>query len=305
MNRSFISLEKVGKSFNQHKVLTDITLSIEKGEIAGLIGPNGAGKTTLIRLINGVIDGDYGQISVAGFTPSEHGDEIRKISGILTEGAGLYHGLSGMENLRFFASLYGNVEENRILDLLQQFGLWDHREKLVGEYSTGMKKRLGLARALLHRPHILFLDEPTNGLDPEGIHFVMETLQKLNKEEGTTILLCSHVLHQMAEVCHRFIFLDQGKIIENGTLDQLERNYLTEIHLSVEVESTLQEKEALTLGYPVQFVRGGKWLFTLPNKEEISPLLTTLLQKHRLYSAEITNRDLESLYFKIREEEKK
>ena len=126
-------------------------MSIEKGEIAGLIGPNGAGKTTLIRLLNGVIDADYGQITVAGFTPKEHGDEIRRVSGILTEGAGLYHGLSGIENLRFFASLYGNVDEKRILNLLEQFGLLDHREKLVGEYSTGMKKRLGLARALLHR----------------------------------------------------------------------------------------------------------------------------------------------------------
>ncbi len=301
MKKSMITVEQVKKSFNKQLVLENVSFSIHKGEIIGLIGPNGAGKTTLIRLMNGVIETDDGKITVGGFSPNEEGDHIRKISGVLTEGAGLYHGLSGIDNLRFFASLYGNVEEERIQSLLDQFGLKEHQHKNVGEYSTGMKKRLGLVRALLHQPEILFLDEPTNGLDPEGIHFVMDTLKEINQREGITIILCSHVLHQLAEVCHRFLFLDRGTIIESGTLDQLEQKYLTEIHLQIETDENLGNIGEF--GVPVEKTDATHWRFTLPGKKEIPPLLTALLQKVPVYSAEIINRDLESLYFRIRKEE--
>lgn len=296
-----ISLQEIKKSFKEQQVLKDVSFSIDKGEIVGLIGPNGAGKTTLIRLMNGVIEADHGNIAVGGFSPNNEGDHIRKISGVLTEGAGLYHGLSGIENLRFFASLYGNVEEERIQSLLAQFGLKEHQHKNVGQYSTGMKKRLGLVRALLHRPEILFLDEPTNGLDPEGIHFVMDTLKEINQREGITIILCSHVLHQLAEVCHRFLFLDRGTIIESGTLSQLEKKYLRSIQLQIETDENLGNMEAL--GIPGEKIDETHWRFTLGGKKEIPPLLTALLQKYPVYAAEISNRDLESLYFRIRKEE--
>lgn len=302
MTKHYIELVQVGKSFNNRSVLTDITFSIEKGEVVGLIGPNGAGKTTLIRLMNGVIEPNYGSIAVSGSSPLEAGDQIRRLSGVLTEGAGLYHGLSGVENLRFFAKLYGDIDEQRIQFLLEQFGLKEHQERTVGEYSTGMKKRLGLARALLHHPEILFLDEPTNGLDPEGIHFVMETLREINRREGTTIILCSHVLHQMVEICDRYLFLDRGIIIESGTLDQLEKKYLTEIKLMVETDDSFPEAESF--GYPVEKINHNHWLYTLPHKTGIPHLLSALLQKNRVYSAEIINKDLESLYFRIREGEK-
>jgi len=298
--KTIISVEQVKKSFNQQQVLKNVSFSIKKGEIVGLIGPNGAGKTTLIRLMNGVIEPNGGQITVGGFSPNGEGDHIRKMSGVLTEGAGLYHGLSGIENLRFFASLYGNIEEERIQSLLTLFGLKKHQHKNVGKYSTGMKKRLGLVRALLHQPKILFLDEPTNGLDPEGIHFVMDTLKEINQREGTTIILCSHVLHQLAEVCHRFLFLDRGTIIESGTLNELENKYIREIHLKIETDENLENMNQF--GLPVEKIDANHWKFSLSGKRDIPPLLSAILQKYPVYSAEIINRDLESLYFRIRKE---
>jgi ABC-2 type transport system ATP-binding protein len=295
----FLLVEGVSKKFAGQTVLENMNFHVNKGEIVGLLGPNGSGKTTTVRLLNGVILPDSGTLRVGGHDPVQGGDAIRRMSGILTEGAGLYHEMSGRENLKFFAELYGvKKSKGRIDELLERFDLARHGDKRVGTYSTGMKKRLGLAKALLHEPELLFLDEPTNGLDPEGTVMVMDFIKELNRTQGTTILLCSHVLHQIEDVCHRYVFMEQGRVIEQMTLPEMERAYLTEIRLRV--ETGLQVAGDTYGGYPVRRVDAGQIEFALPDKDAISELLGRILQESYVHAAEITNRDLEALYFEVR-----
>ncbi|MGG4488011.1 ABC transporter ATP-binding protein [Metabacillus idriensis] len=294
-----IEVAGVSKTFGSVTVLENVNFKAEEGKIVGLLGPNGAGKTTFIRILNGVIKADSGMISIMNHDPVKNGDEIRKISGIVTEGAGLYHQLSGEENLAFFADLYGVKDIERIHQLLLLFDLADHKDKPAGTYSTGMKKRLALAKALLHSPKLLFLDEPTNGLDPDGIKMVLAYLKKYNEETGTTMIICSHVLHQLEPVCDSFAFIENQTIVEQGTKAELENKYLKEIKIKVNTDLFLHGKEFMA--FPCEQGGEGEVIFTLPGKEDIPFLLKGILENHHVYSAEIINNDLESIYFKVRE----
>ncbi len=294
-----IEVAGVSKAFGSQTVLRDVNFKVEPGEILGLLGPNGAGKTTFLRILNGVIKPESGSISILGYNPVENGDEIRKFSGVVTESAGLYHQMSGEENLAFFAELYGVKNKRKILELLSLFELEEHKGKAVGTYSTGMKKRLALGKALLHEPKLLFLDEPTNGLDPDGIKMVLSYLKKYNEETGTTMIICSHVLHQLESICDSFAFLENQTIVEQGTKNELERKYIHEV--IVKINTNFAPTEVHLLGFPCKSTGENTVIFTLPTKEIIPSLLQELLKKNTVYSVEIMNNDLESIYFKVRE----
>jgi ABC-2 type transport system ATP-binding protein len=298
MVKAMIAVNGVSKSFGNQMVLRNVNFTVDSGKIVGLLGPNGAGKTTFIRILNGVIKAETGSISIMGFNPNNHGDEIRALSGIVTESAGLYHQMTGKENLDFFADLYRVTDNNQIPRLLNLFELKGHEQKPVGTYSTGMKKRLALCKALLHNPKILFLDEPTNGLDPDGIKMVLSYLKKYNEETGTTIIICSHVLHQLEPICDSFAFLENRTIIEQGSLAELEKTYLTDVIVRIRTDFTPTENTIV--GYPCVH-SPGEIQVTLPSKEEISTILRELLKKHQVFSVEMVNNDLESIYFKVRE----
>lgn len=297
MSNTIIDVKDVQKQINGHSILSNVSFSVRAGSITGLLGPNGAGKTTIIRLLNGVIDVSGGTIAVLGNNPKTEGNEIRKRSGIVTESASLYHDMSPWDNLVFFANIYGVQDILRITNLLEQFDLLEVKDKLVGTFSTGMKKRVSLAKALLHHPELLFLDEPTNGLDPDGINSVIYYLNKVNKEENVTILICSHVLHQLENICDSYLFLKEGRIIEKGTKNELEEKYLDSIRLLV--ETGLNGEGNVFMGH--RYVRKGphQLEFYLSSKNEIAPLLRGILKETWIHSSEITNRSLESLYFKI------
>lgn len=296
---TLIQIKELQKSFGSQVVIDSVSLEIRKGEIVGLLGPNGSGKTTLIRLMNGIIAPDKGSIVVDGLTPGEDGDRIRAMSGVLTEEAGLYESMTGLENLQFFASLHGlDPREPSLKQLLDSLGLTPHRDKKVRGYSTGMKKRLSLARALLHQPSLLYLDEPTNGLDPEGIRFVLDTIVKLNRRQGTTILISSHILDQLETVCDRYLFIENGVLIEQGVKAELEERHLGEVRLRV--ETTLVPDGSSFAGYPFHRAGERELLFSLPDKDQIPNLLKSILKTADLYTAQIENRSLESLYFTIR-----
>lgn len=296
--KTMIEVNGVSKTFGDQMVLRDVNFTVEAGKIVGLLGPNGAGKTTFIRILNGVIQAEAGTISIMGLSPDKNGDEIRALSGIVTESAGLYHQMTGKENLDFFADLYGVTDKNQITILLKLFELQGHEQKPVGTYSTGMKKRLALCKALLHNPKILFLDEPTNGLDPDGIKMVLSYLKKYKEETGTTIIICSHVLHQLEPICDSFAFLENKTVIEQGSLTELEKTYLTDV--IVRIGTNFTPAGDTVGGFPCKH-SSGEILVTLPSKEEISTILRELLKKHQVFSVEIVNNDLESIYFKVRE----
>lgn len=294
-----ITVTNVYKHFGSQSVLSGMNFSVGKGSIVGLLGPNGSGKTTMIRLLNGVIKPEQGTMEINGFSPATDGNVIRQMSGIVTEGAGLYHEMSGIDNLLFFSEIYGvRKGRERANELLKEFDLYDHRRKKVGTYSTGMKKRLALAKALLHKPKILFLDEPTNGLDPDGIRDVLEYLARLNKNEETTIIICSHVLQQLEDICHSYVFMENGKVLASGTRQQLEDDFLTNVMLRV--ETGLKLDDTSYFGYPVERISETSILFTLSSKREISPLLREILKETWIHSTIIENVSLESIYFEVR-----
>jgi ABC-2 type transport system ATP-binding protein len=295
---NLIEVQGLVKAFDKQVVLKNVDFRVKKGEIIGLLGPNGAGKTTFIRLLNGVIKPDKGTIRVKGMDPASGGDEIRKISGIVTESAGLYHQLSGKENLQFFADLYGVKGLKRVEELLGLFDLEEHQDKQVGKYSTGMKKRLALAKALLHHPEILFLDEPTNGLDPDGIEQVLSYLKKYNQETGTTIVICSHVLHQLEKICDAFAFIERGSIAEQGTLADLEAKYVDV--WKVKVNTTFKPEAGTYLGFPCSVMGENTVAFELHSKHDIPALLQGLLKTDPVFSVIPTNNDLQSIYFQVR-----
>ncbi|WHY02144.1 ABC transporter ATP-binding protein [Neobacillus sp. DY30] len=297
---NIIEVEKVSKQYNQREILKDVSFTIKAGSINGLLGPNGAGKTTIIRLLNGVIEATAGTMKVMSFDPKLHGDEIRKRAGIVTESASLYHDMTAWDNLVFFSNIYGHSDTKRITHLLEQFDMLSFKDELVGSFSTGMKKRIALAKALLHSPTLLFLDEPTNGLDPEGINEVIHYLRKVNQEDGVTILICSHVLHQLETICDSYLFLIDGRIVETGTLLELENKYLKEIKLLV--ETGLKPLKSQTYK-EYRFSRKGsnQLEFLLSNKDDITPLLANILNETWVHNCEITNRSLEAIYFSIKE----
>ncbi|PLS18006.1 ABC transporter ATP-binding protein [Bacillus sp. M6-12] len=296
---NIIEVENVQKEFNSKPILRDISFTIKEGSINGLLGPNGAGKTTIIRLLNGVIDATSGNMRVMRLDPRKDGDEIRKRVGIVTESASLYHDMSAWDNLVFYSKIYDAYDPKRITHLLEQFDMLPFKDQAVGLFSTGMKKRISLAKALLHKPEILFLDEPTNGLDPEGISSVIHYLRKVNEEENVTILICSHVLHQLEDLCDSYLFLKDGRIIENGLLHDLEDKYLTDIRLLVETGLRPKDHSHYN-GFAYEVKGTDKLEFLLASKEEIAPLLRQILNESWIHSSEITNRSLESIYFKIR-----
>ncbi len=199
----------LGRRFGSQWALRGVDLELARGEVFGLLGPNGAGKTTTVRLLSALIAPTEGRASIDGFDVVADADEVRARIGVLTETPGLYERLTAVQNLEFFGRLHGltpAVRQERMERLLRLFDLWDRRDGLVGAFSKGMKQKLAIARALLHEPSVLFLDEPTAALDPEAAFVVREAIAAL-KGQGRTIVLCTHNLDEAERLCDRIGFL--------------------------------------------------------------------------------------------------
>jgi ABC-2 type transport system ATP-binding protein len=198
-----IHTENITKQFGGVLAVEDLSLDVAEGEVFGFLGPNGAGKTTTVRMLTSLIGITRGSAAVAGFAVGRQDTDIRRTVGLLTETPGMYDNLPAETNLKIYAELYevrdvkGQVEK-----YLRMLGLWDRRMDAAGTFSKGMKQKLAIARALLHEPRILFLDEPTAGLDPEASHLVREFIVDL-KKEGRTIFLCTHNLDEADRLCDR------------------------------------------------------------------------------------------------------
>jgi ABC-type multidrug transport system ATPase subunit len=217
-----IAAWQISKSYHGRKAVDNLTLSVQQGEFFGFLGPNGAGKTTTIRMLTGILRPDEGLIRINDHDVHER-QQLSKAIGVLSESRGFYSWMKGEEYLRFFAELYGIPDrEQTIVTLLEQVGLTEQKRKAIGAYSRGMKQRLGLARALINRPQILFLDEPTLGLDPQGQEDVQQLLKRLN-QDGVTIFYSSHLLHEVSRLCSLIAIINEGKLVATGTLDALER----------------------------------------------------------------------------------
>jgi ABC-2 type transport system ATP-binding protein len=198
-----IHTEGLTKRFKETLAVDGLNLDVAEGQVFGFLGPNGAGKTTTVRMLTSLIEPTSGSATIAGFVLGRQDTKIRRTVGVLTETPGLYDALSAFYNLKIYAELYEVKDiSGQIEKYLKMLGLWERRHDATGTFSKGMKQKLAIARALLHEPRILFLDEPTAGLDPEGAHLVREFIAQL-KKEGRTIFLCTHNLDEADHLCDR------------------------------------------------------------------------------------------------------
>jgi len=221
MNNEVLKVEKLKKIIGKRTIVSDISIELKKGEIFGFLGPNGAGKSTTIKMIVGLSKITEGNIYVGGCSVKEDFKGAMRNIGCIVENPDMYKYMSGLDNLKIFAKIYKGVDEARINEVVKIVDLERAIKDKVKTYSLGMKQRLGIAQALLHSPKILILDEPTNGLDPAGIKDMRELLRKLSSETGLTVLVSSHILGEMQQMCDRVGIIHKGRIITIKSVDEL------------------------------------------------------------------------------------
>ena len=219
-----IQTHRLTKAYGDLVAVDNLNLSIRTGEVFGLLGPNGAGKTTTILMLLGLSEPTGGRAEVVGFDPTRQPLEVKRRVGYLPDDVGFYAELTGRQNMRYTAALNGierHEANDRIGELLEQVGLADAGDRRVEEYSRGMRQRLGLADALVKDPSVVILDEPTASIDPAGVTEVLALIQSLARDNGVTVLLSSHLLHQVHQVCDRVAIFNKGRILAQGRMAQL------------------------------------------------------------------------------------
>lgn len=217
MGKNIVQVTGLSKNYKDKKAVDRLSLSIDKGDILGLVGPNGSGKSTTMKMLMMLIRKDEGEIKFY-----EESEVFMRKVGYASESSPFFMYMSGKDNLKMVANLYENVSDEKIDEVLELVGMSEAADKKVKTYSTGMKQRLGLARALLNDPELLVLDEPTNGLDPYGMKDIYEILEWLAAEKDVAILISSHLLHDIEKICNKIVMIENGKMLFNGDITELE-----------------------------------------------------------------------------------
>jgi len=312
MDTKVITINQLTRRFKETLAVDNLSLEVHAGEIFGFLGHNGAGKTTTVRLLNGVIEATSGSMRVLGLDPQVDGPTLRARTGVLTETPSLDERLTAWDNLSIYADLYGVPKKTikpRIEELLSEFDLAERAREKVGGYSKGMKQRLALARALLHKPELIFLDEATSGLDPVSAHHVNELIERMARREGCTVFMCTHNLVEAQRLCDRVAILEHGRLVALGTPAELTRQYVRRLDVEIEVaeEQTevalevLRSMPGLVLGEPSK--PNGGLIVTVNKRESIPDVLASMVQNHiRVYRLAPQEANLEQVYFTIHEE---
>jgi len=217
------SMSNIVKRYGDTLALDHLNLDVPEGQILGLLGPNGAGKTTAIRVLCGLIDADSGQTTVMGHKQSVKNLDARREIGLVTQEITVFDDLSAIENLRYFGGLYGlrgeQLEAN-VAEMLEFVGLSDRAKKKPGTFSGGMQRRLNIACALVHKPRLVIMDEPTVGIDPQSRNHILESVKAIAKD-GTTVIYTTHYMEEVQAICDSISIMDEGRVIAEGTLDEL------------------------------------------------------------------------------------
>ena len=287
--KKLLECQNLCKSFGKKQILKDVSFEIDEGDILAFIGPNGSGKTTTIKLILGLQKIDKGSVSINNYDIEK--DFVKAIEkvGAIVENPDTYMYLTGWQNLKIIANLYKDVSDKEIMDIVKLVGLEKRINDKVSTYSLGMRQRLGIARALINKPNVLILDEPTNGLDPEGIKDLRNLLKKL-ASDGMGILISSHNLAELESFCNKVLIIDNGKIIETSKVNEFKSNgnkYIFKVSNTdnLEVEGIYQ-------------VKGDEFAYD-GSKEEIAKLIKTLVKKNvDIYEVKMEELTLEEAFLK-------
>lgn len=223
MDKVILKCESLNKSIRRKKIIKDVSFEIKEGEILGFIGPNGAGKTTTIKLILGLQKLDSGTIEINGYNVKTNFEKAIEKVGTIVENPDLYMYMSGYDNLKLVANLYKGIDKKRIDEVVKLVGLENRIKDKVSKYSLGMRQRLGIAQAILHKPNLLILDEPTNGLDPEGIKQIRDLIKELAEKEKMSIMISSHNLSEIENVCNSVCIIQNGEVIEETGIEEIKK----------------------------------------------------------------------------------
>jgi len=283
---SAIETAKITKRFNSLTAVDNVTLNVKQGEIFGLLGPNGAGKTTLISMLVTMRRPNSGSATVNGFDISKQPDDVRKSIGIVFQDPSVDDELTAYENLDLHAAMYGipsNERKERITEVMKMVELESRLNDLLKTYSGGMRRRLEIARGLLHSPKVLFLDEPTLGLDPQTRKHIWEYVGKLRKEKGVTVLLTTHYMDEADSLCDRIAIIDHGKIIALGTAEELKNSLggdtiVIETGCSKKLEAALKKMKWVKNSA----CHNGKLTLEVENGEKKIPELVSIAEKNKL-----------------------
>jgi ABC-2 type transport system ATP-binding protein len=304
-----IQISNLTRHFGDNIAVHDLTLDVQAGEIFGFLGHNGAGKTTTVRLLNGIYTPTSGRARVLGLDPQVDGPALRAQTGVLTETPSLDERLSAQDNLGYYADLFSVPQSEvqpRIQELLTEFGLAERATERVGGYSKGMKQSLALARALVHRPKVLFLDEPTSSLDPVAARHVHDLIERLATREGCTVFICTHNLVEAERLCTRVAVMQHGQLRAIGTPGELTRQYIRRLSIELEVAEKQSERameilrENPRLAISAPRIEKASICITVSGRDAIPELLSLMIQQgicvYRLAPQET---DLEEVYFAL------
>src|SRR5699024_5316831 len=292
-----VELHNLSKTYPGGKqAVQNVSLALEPGEVFGFLGPNGAGKTTTVKLLNGMLTPTEGICRVLGSDPALEPEKVHAVSGVVTEHARMYENLTGLENLVFYAELFGiSADEaaGRAEALLQEMELEEAKDRKLAAWSTGMRQRISLARALIHRPKILFLDEPTSGLDPESAQNVNRMIREMAENSGITVFLCTHQLRYAQEICTRYGLIEEGRLLAAGTLEELRAEAFSQITLQIRAGS-------MPTGMGFRQTGAQEYETMIRTEEEIPEIVRRIAAAGGdIYKVEARQPDLEEIYFAL------
>jgi ABC-2 type transport system ATP-binding protein len=301
---ALIETRRLTKQFGDLVAVNDVTLHVGAGEILALLGPNGAGKTTTIRMLASILRPTQGWVRVAGFDTAKDAAEVRRRVGLLTEHHGLYTRMKSKEYLAYFSEIYSLEKQfaaERAVELLDRFGLADAMDQRLGQYSKGMRQKLAMARALLHDPEVLLLDEPTSAMDPESARLVRESILGL-RSGNRAIVVCTHNLHEAEALADRIAIIRRGGIVVLGTSGQLVQDYLGSPIMELKVAGQLDGAVDLLPEEVEIRERGYDWIrFQAPDPEQLNPRIVESMAAAgvRIVTLSEVRRTLEEVYLSV------
>ena len=298
MNQFPIETRELTKTFESRTAVDRLSLQVEPGDVFGFLGQNGAGKSTAIRMLLGLVKPSSGQVSVLGHdVPRQREQALRKV-GAIVDAPAFYDNLTGLENLGIFSGLTGHVAPHRYREVLRWVNLSGREDDKVRVYSHGMRQRLGLAQALLPQPELLILDEPTDGLDPQGIREIRQLLVDLAQQHGLTIFLSSHLLHEVERICNRIAIIDEGRMLYQGTVRSL-----VEPDLQFKIRTDRAEQAFQFLSEDLKlsvFKNGTDHLYLKISETDIAAVNHSLVsQGFQVFEISRHASSLEDIYFRL------
>ena len=293
MKDKILDINNLCKNFGDFTAVNNISLHVNKGDIYGFLGPNGAGKSTTLRMVLGLIKPSKGEILINGENILGSKRKYLNSIGALIEKPDFYKNLSAFDNLKILYKMSRLKNVNKIKDVLNEVDLWDKRNQKVGGFSQGMKQRLGIAQTLIHDPSLIILDEPSNGLDPQGQADMRSLILKINKEMGITVIISSHILSEIEKISNRMVVINNGQKIVEGNVEELMQNELLKVSFK---SSNLKLIGSFLTNKKIQYENKNDSIIAQINQENIPQILKQMVESNISISEAKQMRTLEELF---------